>query len=102
MKFSSNVIEKCLDKADQEIVSLYAEELSKSERVRILVRNIYGYYVVERVLMRCTNEAQKSVLCDEILKNLAFLGNKTLKTKWFDLINRSKIGKLFFIQYKDA
>ena len=32
-KFSSNVIERCLEKADPEIKSLYIEEISTSERL---------------------------------------------------------------------
>jgi len=76
---------------------LYAAELARSERVRILIRNIYGYYVVERVLMRCQDEGIKEDLRNEVIRNLSYLSNKALRTKWQDLVERSRSGQLLFI-----
>jgi hypothetical protein len=60
-KFSSNVIEKCLEKADEKTKSLYIEELSHSDKLSGnlkfiitlclgLIRNSYGNYVVQKAL----------------------------------------------------
>ena len=68
---------------------MYANEISKNEKLRILIRVNYGYYVVERILIRCHNESVKANLRDEIWKNLGYLGNNLLKNKWYDLLERS-------------
>lgn len=35
---------------------MYAYEMIEGDKMRILIRNNYGYYVVERILMHCLNE----------------------------------------------
>lgn len=49
-KFSSNVIEKCLEKADTKVRNLYIEELALSDKLSGLIRNSYGNYVVQKAL----------------------------------------------------
>eukprot|EP00347_Sterkiella_histriomuscorum_P010240 403377054 len=91
-KFSSNVIEKVIDKADQRIVEMYALEIIEGDKLRILIRNNYGYYVVERILIHCLNDQLNWKLRGEIMKNLGFLGGNPLKNKWVDLIEKSNNG----------
>jgi len=55
-------------------VELYATELSRGDKIRILIRVNYGYYVVERILLRCLNEEAKEKLRDDVYKNLNYLG----------------------------
>jgi hypothetical protein len=45
-KFSSNVIEKCLERADPKTRSLFIEEMGKSDKLISLIRNPYGNFVV--------------------------------------------------------
>jgi hypothetical protein len=68
--------------------------LGKTERIRILVRVNYGYYVVERILLRCTQEHVKHKLRDEVMKNIGYIGANNLKNKWLDLLERSRLGLL--------
>lgn len=44
-KFSSNVIEKVLEKADYETVEIYMMALCEFEVMKSLIKNNYGYYV---------------------------------------------------------
>lgn len=83
-----------MDKADQSIIQMYSEELCKADRIRILVRVNYGYYVVERVLLRCTNEQVKAALREEVFKNLGYIGANNLKCKWMDLLEKSRLSIL--------
>jgi hypothetical protein len=69
---------------------MYAEELGKTDRIRIIARVNYGYYVVERILLRCTNEQVKTQLRDEVLRNISYIGTTNLKNKWMDLLERSR------------
>lgn len=73
---------------------MYAEEVCRADRIRILARVNYGYYVVERILLRCFNEPIKARLREEITKNLSYIGASNLKNKWLDLIENSKLGLL--------
>lgn len=74
---------------------MYADELGKTERVRILVRVNYGYYVVERILLRCSSEQVKAKLRDEVLRNVSYIGANNLRNKWIDLLEKSRLGLLF-------
>ena len=68
-KFSSNVIEKCLDRADDEILLLYAESLSDPETVKSLSKSNYGFYVIQK-LMNVTShlDGVKVRICQELEK----------------------------------
>ena len=68
--------------------------MSKADRIRILVRVNFGYYVVERILLRCYNEPVKALLRDEVIKNVSFIGGISLKKMWTDLLENSRLGKL--------
>lgn len=48
-KFSSNVIEKCLDKADDEVLIQYADKLSEPETMKSLAKSNYGFYVAQKL-----------------------------------------------------
>ena len=49
-KFSSNVIEKCLDRADDETLLKYVESLSDPETMKSLSKSNYGFYVVQKLI----------------------------------------------------
>lgn len=49
-KFSSNVMEKCLERASDRVKELYLQELSDTGRIRELMMDPFGNYVVQRAL----------------------------------------------------
>lgn len=71
---------------------MYASELAHGDKLRILIRVNYGYYVVERVLMNCHDSRLNEQLRSEICKNLCYLGGNALKNKWLDLVDKSARG----------
>lgn len=54
-KFSSNVMEKCLERCTDSVKELYMQELSDPERVRELMMDPFGNYVVQRALSVATH-----------------------------------------------
>lgn len=54
-KFSSNVMEKCLERCTDSVKEMYMQELSDSERVRELMMDPFGNYVVQRALSVATH-----------------------------------------------
>jgi hypothetical protein len=49
-KFSSNVMEKCLERCTDKVRESYLEELSGQERIRELMMDPFGNYVIQRAL----------------------------------------------------
>jgi len=54
-KFSSNVMEKCLERCSDRVKEHYMQELSNPERVRELMMDPFGNYVVQRALSVATH-----------------------------------------------
>jgi hypothetical protein len=54
-KFSSNVIEKCLERCSDRVKELYLQELSDADRIRELMMDPFGNYVVQRALSVATH-----------------------------------------------
>ena len=54
-KFSSNVMEKCLERCTDRVKEQYMQELSDPERVRELMMDPFGNYVVQRALSVATH-----------------------------------------------
>eukprot|EP00522_Entomoneis_paludosa_P015326 CAMPEP_0172440012 /NCGR_PEP_ID=MMETSP1065-20121228/817_1 /TAXON_ID=265537 /ORGANISM="Amphiprora paludosa, Strain CCMP125" /LENGTH=1005 /DNA_ID=CAMNT_0013188789 /DNA_START=254 /DNA_END=3268 /DNA_ORIENTATION=- len=54
-KFSSNVMEKCLERCSERVKEMYMEEMSDAERVRELMMDPFGNYVVQRALSVATH-----------------------------------------------
>ncbi len=54
-KFSSNVMEKCLERCTDRVKEHYLNELSDSERIRELMMDPFGNYVIQRALSVATH-----------------------------------------------
>jgi hypothetical protein len=54
-KFSSNVMEKCLERCTDRVKEHYMAELSEGERIRELMMDPFGNYVVQRALSVSTH-----------------------------------------------
>lgn len=54
-KFSSNVMEKCLERCTDRVKERYMQELSDPERIRELMMDPFGNYVVQRALSVATH-----------------------------------------------
>uniref|UniRef100_A0A7S3KX64 PUM-HD domain-containing protein n=1 Tax=Amphora coffeiformis TaxID=265554 RepID=A0A7S3KX64_9STRA len=54
-KFSSNVMEKCLERCTERVKEQYMAEISNAERIRELMMDPFGNYVVQRALSVATH-----------------------------------------------
>lgn len=54
-KFSSNVMEKCLERCSERVKECYMAEMSDPERIRELMMDPFGNYVVQRALSVATH-----------------------------------------------
>jgi len=69
-KFSSNVMEKCLDRCTDRIREIYLMELSNPERIKELMLDPFGNYVIQRAISVATH-AQAMKLVDAMRPHLA-------------------------------
>ena len=68
-KFSSNVVEKCLERCTDKVREQYLDELSDPDRIRELMMDPFGNYVIQRALSVATH-AQATRLVDAIRPHL--------------------------------
>jgi len=65
-KFSSNVIEKCLEKSNDHIQEVYLQEISEPESVKSLMGDPFGNYVIQRGIAVATHS--QSVRLVEVMR----------------------------------
>jgi len=80
-KFSSNVVEKCLEKGGDMIINKFIEEIQYNNKVADLMKNNYGNYVVQKAL-KLASEPNRRRIIDLVLKNIDRIGEKKLILKW--------------------
>mmetsp|Transcript_8113 Transcript_8113/g.17549 ORF Transcript_8113/g.17549 Transcript_8113/m.17549 type:complete len:884 (+) Transcript_8113:377-3028(+) len=68
-KFSSNVVEKCLERCTDKMREQYLDELSDPDRIRELMMDPFGNYVIQRALSVATH-SQATRLVDAIKPHL--------------------------------
>lgn len=54
-KFSSNVMEKCLERSSEWVKELYLREISSQNKIRDLMQDPFGNYVVQRAILVATH-----------------------------------------------
>ena len=83
-KYSSNVIEKCLETCSPNAVNKLIEILKSDIIVRDLIKDIFGNYVIQKLLMVCPDDKIRSHILEIIasefnsLTQLSF-GNQLIK-----------------------
>lgn len=73
-KFSSNVMEKCLERSSDWVQELYLRELSSPDKIRELMADPFGNYVVQRALSVATH-SQAIILVDVMRPHLQGMRN---------------------------
>lgn len=73
-KFSSNVIEKCLERADDETKALFVSELCDCKTIHHLLNDQYANYVVQRALTVASLD-QGTLLVNAIKPHLEAIRN---------------------------
>ncbi len=85
-KFSSSVLEKIIvNFADAEILANITSRAMEPQVLRTLMKNSYGYHIVERLFEKIPDEIEKKELQQSIEKNQNHITDKGLKQKWLSL-----------------
>lgn len=86
-KFSSNVIEKCLERANEYYRKIFITEILDGESV-VIMKNSYGNYVFQKALALATG-IDKFKIIDIIFKNFPTIKDQKIKMKWIKLLKKN-------------
>jgi hypothetical protein len=84
-KFSSNVVEKCLQMSDEVERNDIIMHLAQVDKLANVMKNSFGNYVVQKALTFCTGEV-KQALIDSIKLSIPDIQDKKIKTKWEQIL----------------
>jgi hypothetical protein len=101
-KYSSNVIEKCLDVDDSSnsknekdcLVTKYILEITGNNSTLDVMKNMYGNFVIQKAL-KYSDKKHKHILIDHILKSIDRMGDKKIEDKWREIVTKVREGKDF-------
>ena len=82
-KYSSNVIEKCVEKSER-ILSIYINEIC-TEHIGEIMRSSYGNYVIQKAL-KVSKGTNERILAQSINKNIYQLNDRKLISKWKNIV----------------
>lgn len=85
MKYSSNVIERCIQKSEIFLNNFINEICNKYHSVGMLIKDNYGNYVIQTAL-KTAKGGVKVRLINEIESNINILGEKKLINKWKSIL----------------
>lgn len=96
LKFSSNAVEKCIEKATLDVRNEIISEIISSEKFLsfflyyeiALMKNGFGNYVIQKILNISEGE-MKTEVGVAIQDNLSHLTDKKLKAKWTQILDKS-------------
>ena len=83
-KYSSNVVERCIEKNDK-ILSKFINEIYSSERIAEVMKNNFGNYVIQKALKLSTGK-ERTILAEIVNKNIFKLNDKKLIAKWKSIV----------------
>ena len=87
-KYSSNVIERCIEKNEQFLTSFIYEISIDNKSFGILMKNNYGNYVIQTALKASKkNQNIQMMIINLINKNFILLNDKKLVNKWKNIIS---------------
>ena len=85
LKYSSNVVERCIEK-NEIILKEYINEICSNGKIAEIMKNKYGNYVIQKALKLSINEDKKK-LAEEVDKNIYKLNDRKLILKWKSIVN---------------
>ena len=90
-KYSSNVIEKCIEKSPEFLKEFLNECISNNFcGIGVLMQNNYGNYVIQTAL-KVTSGNERNEFILGIEKNLSKLSDKKILSKWKNILINSPI-----------
>ncbi len=86
-KFSSNVIERVLEKSEYETVERFMRKLCDIEVMKSLIKNAYGFYVMQKLTLILKKfQASIDPVLNAIEETVQYATDKQLRQKWIAML----------------
>eukprot|EP00826_Nyctotherus_ovalis_P058334 TRINITY_DN8006_c0_g2_i11.p1 TRINITY_DN8006_c0_g2~~TRINITY_DN8006_c0_g2_i11.p1 ORF type:complete len:159 (+),score=67.91 TRINITY_DN8006_c0_g2_i11:428-904(+) len=92
-KFSSNVIEKCMEKADEKLRNEIIREITNADSLIGLMKNKFGNFVIQRALGLSAGEVREELVA-RLQQNIPLLSSKKMKASWIKVMEDLKKGEV--------
>ena len=83
-KYSSNVVEKCIEK-NEEILNMFINEICTKDQIGQIMKNSFGNYVIQKALKIAKGNSEL-LLAEFVSRNIYKLNDKKLITKWKGIV----------------
>lgn len=83
-KYSSNVVEKCIEK-NEEILNMFINEICTKDQIGQIMKNSFGNYVIQKALKIAKGNSEL-LLAEFVNRNIYKLNDKKLITKWKGIV----------------
>lgn len=87
-KYSSCVIEKCLEYGDKNTCSTFIKEITNSQRLSALVSHSYGNFVIQKALKLAQGDERNNLIM-AIERSFPQIQDKKIRMKWQEIIQNS-------------
>jgi len=90
LKFSSNVIEKCIEKANLKQREEIVKELTSPDKLVGLLKNNFANFVLQKTLSLIEGDLRREMI-KAMEDSLQHINEKKLKMKWVNIIEQESI-----------
>ena len=87
-KFSSNVIEKCVERADSKVVNDFKTMIFEGDLMKMLLRSQHSFFIIQKIYTKLETEQDRERMLKLFNDNLSHAGDKLIKGKCVALINK--------------
>jgi hypothetical protein len=87
-KYSSNVVERCLERADQETKMGLIEKFCHADKLASIIRNQFGNYVMQTSLQFSQGELRER-LKQAIEKSIPQIPDRKIRQKWESILSEN-------------
>lgn len=87
-KFSSNVIEKCVERADEAEMRTFFQVLLQDSVLKSMIKNSSSFFVVQKVFHKLQSQEDKETLKAHLEKNMTHVSDKSIRARCQSLLKQ--------------
>lgn len=83
------MIEKILEKAEFDVVERFMKKLCEIEVMKSLIKNTYGFYVMQKLVQVLKKHKQPSTKVQNAINDtIQYVSDRSLRQKWMSLLGQ--------------
>ena len=82
-KFSSNVIEKCVERADQTLIDQFKNIIFDGDALimKMLLRSQHSFFIIQKIYNKLDQQVDREHILKLIHENIVHTGDKLIRSK---------------------